>query len=236
LEVLMYNIQAYESDEVIFNTAFDDAAAEFDFLPQLEDFDGNEDQFKAADKMVRKRIRNKFLRDKMTLTIKMGLGATSPERKSAALNATLQAVSQNEAQQARINWDEVTKEQFAIGRSQHGRRSLKSEEDGEQQLTEEDLEAARQQGMQEAGMQMKEMELQTKERIADKDREAKMMEVQMQIEKEIIIHQQGVGLKEKLDMLMIQSNERMAALREGNKANEILLKDKRGEGTTGTGV
>jgi len=155
LELLMAYIRAYETDEVIFAQAFEEAKklGGFEVPNKMEATDYKE-------KLI-ERIR----KDKLILKVNVGLGATSPTRKSETLNRTLSVIAQVEEQRAKIDWDEVTKEQFAIAGFQDGKRFLLSEND-EKEITEEDLQQAHEQGIEAAKDQAKIAEVESRERIA----------------------------------------------------------------------
>ncbi len=144
LELLMAYIRAYETDEVVLAMAFEEAHKKSGFdIPK----DKTPEEYR--DTLVA-RIRE----DRMTLRVNVGLGATSPQRKAQTLVSTIDVISKNEEQAAKIDWDEVTKELFAINGYDDGKRFLLAEKEGEE-LTEEDLQGAYEKGISEGEDQHK---------------------------------------------------------------------------------
>jgi hypothetical protein len=152
LELLIQNIQAYETDETIMHVAFEEAFKELGYKYDLNR-EATEDALrddKFIDKTRAKELKNKVLNDKLTIKVNVGLGATSPQRKLDMINTAIGSVMAIPGQEARINGDEVIKEIFAAAGFQDGSRFIKGMGAGEekQELTEQDLQAAYEQGMQ----------------------------------------------------------------------------------------
>jgi hypothetical protein len=232
LELLIQYIQAYETDDVIFNNSFEEAFKELGLTYDLDSMglaelpeDASEEDIKQYDQ-TRASLKNKVLNDKMTINVNVGLGATSPQRKVESINYALGSIAQMPEQLPRIDGDEITKEIFAAVGFQDGARFLKGQGPGdkEQELSQADLEQAYQQGAAEA---------QDQEKMAriELDREIAMAKIQSQ-EK---MHQMTLALQEGMTLAQVQSKlqiEQMkdqtrrdqVAISEGNKRNELEFK------------
>jgi len=165
LELLMAYIRMNETDDVLLNMAFQEARKVAGF-----EAPGGEDE-----EDTKKRLIERMRKDAMTLRVNVGLGATSPQRKSDTLSRTVGIISQNPDQAKRIDWDEVTLEQFAANGYGDGKRFLLQDEEGESGPTEEDLQAAYEQGQSEGADQAKMADVEARREIAmaklDLDRE-----------------------------------------------------------------
>lgn len=232
LELLIQYIQAYETDDVIFNNAFEEAFKELGMVYDLENLGLEELPEDADDETTANRdatmaeLKNKVLNDKMTINVNVGLGATSPRRKVESINYALGSIAQMPEQLARIDGDEITKEIFAAVGFQDGARFIKGQGPGdkEQELSETDLNSAYEQGVQEGSNQEKMARIEL-------DREIAMAKIQSQ-EK---IAQMNIALKEGLTMAQLQAKLQIdqmkdktrrdqIAMSEGNKRNELEFK------------
>ena len=153
LELLIQNIQAYENEATIIHAAFEEVFKELGFKYDLEN-EGTEEQLKDKtfiDKNRAKLLKNKVLNDKLTTIVNVGLGATSPQRKLDMINGAVASVLAIPGQEQRINGDEVAKEIWAAAGFQDGGRFTKGMGPGEeeQEITQADVEAAHEQGLQE---------------------------------------------------------------------------------------
>jgi len=145
LELLIQYIQAYETDDVIFYNAFDEAFKQlgYSYNNTEERAPGqfNQDELK--------QMKDGVLNNSMTITVNVGLGATSPQKKIDMFSYIMNSLRDMPDQLQRLDGDEIVKEMFAAAGFQDGERFLKGGKDGEQpEITEEDLEAAREEGMQ----------------------------------------------------------------------------------------
>lgn len=204
LELLMSYIRAYESDEVIFNMAFEEVRKNSDVaIPDMTNDEGTALEGDEASAQYRDVLVERIRKDKMTLRVNVGLGATSPQRKANTLVSTVGTISQNPEQAAKIDWDEVSKELFAINGYQDGKRFLKKGKE-DQELSETDLEQAYQQGAQEAQDQ------------------SKMADVEMRRE----YNQGKLDLERELGFAKLASNENMTLKQLETKLGIESTKDK----------
>ena len=151
LELLIQYIQAYETDDVIFHNSFDEA---FKKLGYKYESNGSvtqqgEEKFSQADVAS---IKDTVLNQKLTITVNVGLGATSPQKRIDMLTHVMKSLEAMPEQLQRLDGDEIVKEIFAAAGFQDGERFIKGGKPGEEEkpeITEEQLEEARQQGIQE---------------------------------------------------------------------------------------
>ena len=210
LELLIRYIQAYESDEVILNTAFEDAVKQGG-LPQKMD---------TVDKQS---IMNRVLNDKMTVSVNVGLGATSPQRKVQTLRTTIEAVASLPGMGENLDEDEIAKEMFSAAGFQDGSRFLKKKEDGEEEeITQEDLEAAMQQGVEQGTDQAKMADVEMRREV-----EYAKLELQREMGYATIASKEGITmaqLQNKLDIDLAKDKSRrdVAAAQEATK-REVLI-------------
>jgi len=219
LKLLMLYIQAYETDAVIYNNAYEEAAKEFNFL---------EGQDEMSVQQIKQKLFKMVRSDALVLDINVGLGATSPQRKAEMMTQAIRTVSQTDEQIEKINWDEVTKEMFATFGFQDGSRFIKAADD-EQKITEEDLQAAQQEGMQAGQDQIKMEEIAMRERVAQQEIEAKAIDKEKDRQLDLQKHKESLDMKMKLETMKDQTRRDEAAIREGNKANELGFKERTGE-------
>ncbi|MCJ8292923.1 MAG: hypothetical protein MJK15_00820 [Colwellia sp.] len=192
LELLIRYIQAYESDEVILNTAYDDAVKKGGWTQRIDNLD-------------RDSIMNRVMNEKMTVNVNVGLGATSPQRKVATLSKTIEAVGNLPEMAGELDSKEIAKEMFAAAGFQDGARFLKKKEDGEEpEITQQDLEAAMQQGAEQAVDQTKMADIEMR-------REVEFAKLELQRE----MGYAGIAAKENITMAQLQ-----------NKLDIDLAKDK----------
>lgn len=232
LELVVQYIQAYETDEVIFSNSFEEAFKELGQVYDLEGLglekpgEGSPEETVSAYNDKIQILKNQVLNDKMTLNVNVGLGATSPKRKVDSINYALGAIAQMPEQLARIDGDEITKEIFAAMGFQDGSRFLKGQGAGdkEQELSEEDINAAYEQGAQEAANQEKMARIEL-------DREIAMAKIQSQekIEQMKLAMQEGLTMAQIQTKLQIeqtkdQTRRDQVAMSEGNKRNELEFK------------
>lgn len=143
LELLVMFIQKFADDVTMRHIAFSEVDKELNLIPS-----GAPDE--EAEKL-RDELSERVLKDKLSLRVNVGLGAVSPQRKAQTLNTTIGSIIANPAQIEKIDWDEVTKEQFAIAGYQDGARFLISKDSEDvPELTDEDVQAAYDQGAAEA--------------------------------------------------------------------------------------
>lgn len=148
LELLIQYIQAYETDDVIFHTAFDEAFKKLGYKYNM-DGDGADGEFSQDDVDS---IKSSVLNDKLTINVNIGLGATSPQKKIDMIKYTLDALVNIPGQVERLDGDEIAKEIFSAAGFQNGARFIKGNKPGEEkpELTEQDVQQAYEQGV-EAG-------------------------------------------------------------------------------------
>ena len=218
LELLMAYIRAYETDEIILNMAFEDARKDSKFvIPDGEDVD----EFKQ--KMFA-RIR----KDAITIRVNVGLGANSPQRKADTLVKTVNAIVQNPKQVERINWDEVTLEMFAINGFQDGKRFILAESDEGKAVSEEDVQAAYEQGVAESMDKAKIAETESRERIAMSKLETERELGFAKIALSEGISMQMLEMKLKIETKKDQTRRDTAAASTSSKNNELDFKRRTG--------
>lgn len=215
LELLMAYIRAYESDETVLNTAFEDARKESGF----ETPDGMDDMDEYKKKLIG-RIRN----DYMTLKVNVGMGANSPQRRATTLSNTVSTIATNEEQAAKIDWDEVTKEMFSINGYQDGARFLKSEQEDDAAPTEEDVQGAYEQGMQEGQDAHKMASIESTEKIA-----MAKLELERELRYAEIALKEGISIQSLQAKLQVEQSKDAtrrdtAAAAAASKNNELEFK------------
>ena len=148
LELLIQYIQAYETDDVIFHTAFDEAFKKLGYKYNAEE-SSSPTEFTQDDV---ESIKNSVLNDKLTINVNIGLGATSPQKKIDMIKYTLDALVNIPGQVERLDGDEIAKEIFSAAGFQNGARFIKGNKPGEEEkkVTEQDVQEAYEQGV-EAG-------------------------------------------------------------------------------------
>ena len=224
LELLIRYIQAYESDEVVINTAFDAAMKE-----SIAGID--------ADNLDKESIIKRVLSEDMTVNVNVGLGATSPQRKVETLGYAVKTIAELSPEQAqRLDGDEIVKEIFAAAGFQDGSRFITKSEEGEQQITEQDLEAAMQQGAAQAQDQVKMSEIEMRERI-----ENRKLDQQWEISLMTLASKENLTyaqLKNKLDIDTLKDKSRRDTFAAGeitkreqlsNQAKELKYKQDTGK-------
>ena len=214
LELLIRYIQAYETDDVIFHTAFEEAVKK-DGLPQKMDV---EDRDAAI---------NRAMNEKMTVTVNVGLGATSPKRKVDTLRYAVETVAALPDQGQNLDQDEIAKEIFAAAGFQDGKRFLKKKDDDtEQELTQEDLEAAYQEGIEAGGDQHKMADVELRREI-----ETRKLEQSWELELMRIASKENITLaqlKNKLDIDTFKDKSRRDTFAAGEmtKRQQISMQNK----------
>ena len=207
LEQLVQLIQAYESDWRILNLAYDEAMADFDMF----------------DPKDRESDINRMLKEKLTVKINVGLGATTPEKKVQGIMSALQAVSSIEGVAQRINADEVIAEIFTALGHQDGKRFINPAEDqgapSEEEIAQMQQEAF-QKGQESVNTQNKQMEMQMKQYQVDKTFELGMR----QIAATTGIKMEELYKKLGIEQEKVQALRDIAAVRETNKTNELEFK------------
>ncbi|RKZ98531.1 MAG: hypothetical protein DRQ42_08730, partial [Gammaproteobacteria bacterium] len=141
LELLIQYIQAYETEDAIFHNAFEAAFKDLGYQYNLGPDEKPNPNMRQMGGNQMNQIKNQVLNDKMTIVVNVGLGATSPQKKIDMLSYALRALEPFQEFYAKLDTDEIAKEVFAAAGYQDGARFLKSE-DGEQQLSEQDVQAA----------------------------------------------------------------------------------------------
>lgn len=204
LELLIRYIQAFENDEVIFNTAFEESIKELGLPHRIIPDGETEAQRKDVEEAQRSNIMKRVLNEKMTVNVNVGLGATSPQRKVQTLSKTVEVVANLPDMAAELDSKEIAKEMFAASGFQDGARFLKKKEDGQEEITQQDLEAAMQQGMEQGADQ------------------AKMADVEMRREVEFA----KLELQRELGYAQIASKEGVTMAQLQNKLSIDLAKDK----------
>lgn len=228
LELLIKYIQAYENDEVIFNTAFEEAVKELGLPQRIIPDDETELQRIDAEGEQQKDAINRMLNEKMTVTVNVGLGATSPKRKVETLKYTIEAVAALPSMGQNLDEDEIAKEMFSAAGFQDGARFLKKKEDGEEaEITEQDLEAATQQGIEQGTDQAKMADVEMRREV-----EMAKLELQREMGYAQIASKEGITmsqLQNKLDIDLAKDKSRrdVAAAQELTKRED--LKNKREE-------
>ena len=222
LELLIRFIQAFENDDVILNTAFEESVKELG-LPQRLVPDGEtSDQKLEAEENQRKELMKRVLNEKMTVSVNVGLGATSPKRKVETLRYAVATVAELPGQGQNLDGDEIAKEIFAAAGFQDGSRFLKKKEDGQEEITQEDIEAAYQQGVESAGDQSKmadvEMRREIENRKLDQSWELELMKL---ASKENITMAQ---LKNNLDVNTLKDKSRRDTFAAGEMTKREQLK------------
>lgn len=200
LELLIQNIQAYVDDEEIKVLALQGAESELKFIHQFEFDDGDEGKKQRKEK--EDSLLNHALKQKLTVKVNVGLGATSPQRKVTTLLGAVSAAVQLPDQGRRLNTEEITKEIFTASGLADGNRFIKPE-DAQPELTEEDLQAAMEQGVQQGVDQVK----------------------QQQIEANLLLGQQKLELERELGYAQIAAKEQMTLAQLEAKLQVDLQKD-----------
>ena len=232
LELLIQYIQAYETDDVIFSNAFEEAFKEMgqtydlDRLGLAEVADDAEDEDRIKHDQNIDNLKNKVLNDKMTINVNVGLGATSPQKKIELITYAISAIANMPDQVARLDGDEVSKEIFAAAGYQDGAKFIKGMGPGnkDQELTEADLQEAFEQGT---------LEGQDKHKMAAIDVQFELGMKKIQMEENIRLAE--IASKEGITVAQLESKtgiERMkdktrrdqTAMSEGNKRNELEYK------------
>lgn len=177
LELLIQYIQAYETDDVIMNLAFDSAFKELGIKYALEDVaEGMPEPMPMTDGMATpnqvQKIKDNVLNEKMTIRVNVGLGATSPQKKIDMFGYILKTVGSIDPQiPAALGLDmkEIMKEVFAAAGFQDGKR-FTTDEEGQmdpamQQQMQEQIEQAREQGRQEGMSELEQQKIQVQREI-----------------------------------------------------------------------
>ncbi len=210
LEMLIRYIQAFENDEVIFNTAFDESVKELG-LPQRIIPEGETDeQRESIENEQRKAIMNRVLNEKMTVNVNVGLGATSPQRKVQTLSQTVEVVATLPGMAEELDSNEIAKEMFAASGFQDGQRFLKSKEDGQEEITQQDLEAAMQQGMEQGADQAKMADVEMR-------REVEMAKIEMQRE----LGYAQLASKENITVAQLEQSLGITQMKEQNARDRV---------------
>ena len=209
LELLIRYIQAYESDEVIFNTAFEEAVKQGGLTQKM-------------DKINKQSIMNRVLNEKMTINVNVGLGATSPQRKVQTLSRTVEAVGSLPEMAAELDGKEIAKEMFAAAGFNDGARFLKKKEEGEEQLTQEDLDAAHQQGIESGTDQAKMADVEMRREV-----EMAKLELQRELGYAGLASREGITMQQlqtkmDIDLAKDKSRRDVAAAQEATK-RELLI-------------
>jgi hypothetical protein len=219
LELLMAYIRMNETDDVLLNMAFQEGL-------KVAGFEAAEGE---TEEETKTRLIERMRKDAMTLRVNVGLGATSPQRKSDTLTRTVNTIAQNEKQAARIDWDEVTLEQFAANGYGDGKRFLLKDEEGETGPTEDDVQAAYEQGQEEAADKTKMADIESRERVAmtkvDVDRELGFAKIALQ---EGMTMQQ-LQTKLEIESLKDRTRRDTAAMTAKSHTNELDYKRTTGD-------
>ena len=215
------------NDEVVRTVALQGADADTQFFQSYEfaeDEDGMANRAALVDSVI-----NRALNDKMTIKVNVGLGATNPQRKIQAIMGAVQAVAQLPTAGQNIDGDEVAKEIFTANGFQDGSRFLKRDQDEQQEITEEDLQAAYQQGAQEGELAIKQQKIDADLQIAsaklELDRE--LGYAQIALKENITIAQLQAKLE--IDIKKDQTHRDIEALRERSKQAELQFKRETGK-------
>jgi hypothetical protein len=223
LELLILNIQAFTPDEVIQTIALEGAEKDLQYLQRFEPDLKNDPEADVKRRKLKNDIMAKTLKEKMTVRVNVGLGATSPQRKVSTLLSAVTAAMQLPGQGARINEEEVTKEIFTASGLADGARFILPKED-EPQLTQEDLQAAQEQGMQEGQDQIKLREIEANLTLGEGK-----LELQRELGYAELAQKENITLKELETRLEItyrkdQTHRDISALRERLKSQELEFK------------
>lgn len=207
LELIIQYIQAYENDEVILNVAYEEAIKELGLPQRIIPNGETPEQAIAAEDQAKVSIMNRVLTESMTIVVNVGLGATNPTRKANTLKQVVESVSMLPSEGKNLDEDEITKEMFAIAGFNDGSRFLVKKEEGEEpEITQEDLEAAMQQGMEQATDQAKmadiEMRKELEHRKLDQAWEIAMM---------------TMASKENMTMAQLQSKLQIDSLKDKSR-------------------
>lgn len=222
LELLIRYIQAFENDEVIFNTAFEESVKELGLPHRIVPEGETVEQREEVEKVQRENIMNRVLNEKMTVNVNVGLGATNPNRKANTLRQTVESVASLPSQGANLDENEIAKEMFAIAGFQDGSRFLKTKEDGETEITQQDLEAAVQQGMEQAVDQAK---------MADVEMRREVEHLKIELERELeyakMASKEGISMKTlqnklEIDLAKDKSRRDSVAAQEATKRELII--------------
>ena len=228
LELLIQYEQAYETEDVIFNNAFDMAFKKLGYKYNLTEEKEIKNTFTTGQVTE---IKNKVLNDKMTITVNVGLGATSPQRKTEMLTGALKTVVEIPGQMERLDGDEITKEVFAALGFQDGSRFIKGNKPGEEapEITEQDVQAAYDKGAEEAvdPSKMASVEMQREigmEKIASNER----VLLAIQASKE------GITIKTLIEKTGIEqakdkTRRDVAASQSKSKRDEMAFKERTGK-------
>jgi hypothetical protein len=228
LELLVQNIQMFAPDEAIQTLAIEGADKELSYFQRFE-FTDDEDGMDRKRKMVDS-IMSRALQDKMTITVNVGLGATSPQRKVQTLLGAVGAIVQLPSQGMNLDEDAIAKELFTASGYQDGKRFLKSEDpNGEQKITEEDLQAATEQGIQQGTDQVKMAQIEATNRIA-----SEKIALDRELGFATLASKEGITMKELENKLQItimkdQSHRDIEALRAKNTMRELNFKETTGK-------
>ncbi len=152
LQMLVKMIQAHETDVVIMNFAWDQTMQEIPAELRIHDDDDQKNMIKEF-----------MMNNEMVLEVNVGLGATSPEKKIAALMVPIKEIG-NVVPGAleKLNFNEIWKEVMAASGHADGARFLQDEKE----VTQADVEQAYQQGLQEGVNQDKIARIEMEERVA----------------------------------------------------------------------
>lgn len=153
LQMLMKFIQVWETDEAIMEMAWDQTMT--DLPPEL--------RLEETGDVTKDAIQAYMMENEMFLEVNVGIGATSPQKKIDTLMYPISIIGQaNPDYLKKLNWTEVYKEVMSISSQGDGSRFIQEEEE----VTEADVEAAHQQGVQEGTNADKMARIEMEERVA----------------------------------------------------------------------
>jgi hypothetical protein len=228
LELLVQNIQMFAPDEAIQALAIEGADKELDYFQRF-DFSDDEEGGKAKRTMTES-IMSRVLKDKMTVKVNVGLGATSPQRKVQTLLGAVGAIVQLPSQGMNLDEDAIAKELFTASGYQDGNRFIKSEDpNGEQKITQEDLDAAVEQGIQQGTDEVKMAQIDATLTIA-----SGKAELDREIAFATLAAKEQISIAELESKLQItirkdQSHRDIEALRAKNSMRELDFKERTGK-------
>jgi len=231
LELLIQFIQAYETDEVVMNNAFEASAntlgIKYNQDPEEEAPAGK----KTFSKDETQKIKDRVLNDKLTINVNVGLGATSPQKKVDMFGYVLKSFESMPEQLQRLDGDEIAKEMWSAAGFQDGARFLKGNKPGEEEkpLTEQDIQQAYEQGAAESQDQSKMRAVEVTQEIGmakiEMEREVRLADIAM---REGITVQQ-LEAKAGIESQKDRTRRDIAASAAKSKSDEMALKERTGK-------
>jgi hypothetical protein len=227
LELLVQNIQMFVPDQAIQTLAIAGADKDLEYFQRFDFTDAEGDKRK---RKMTESILSRVLKDKMTINVNVGLGATSPQRKVQTLLGAVGAITQLPSQGQNLDEDAIAKELFTASGYQDGNRFLKTEDvNGEQKITEADLQAAVEQGIQQGTDQVKMAQIEANLTIA-----SGKAELDREIAFATLAAKEQMSFAELENKLQIvirkdQSHRDIEALRSKNNMKELDFKERTGK-------